>query len=80
MTVPGRTSTGLTVVLSRPEFRNMLTYLGTMNEMCFEDLNLDYLAGAKHFHLSSFFLHRALRPRVLCQFFLQPGARVNRHD
>ncbi len=32
--------------------------------MCFEDLNLDYLAGAKHFHLSSFFLHRALRPRI----------------
>ena len=35
-----------------------------MKEMCFEDLNLDYLAGAKHFHLSSFFLHRALRPRM----------------
>jgi sugar/nucleoside kinase (ribokinase family) len=32
--------------------------------MCFDDLNLDYLAGAKHFHLSSFFLHRALRPRI----------------
>jgi sugar/nucleoside kinase (ribokinase family) len=62
--VPGPTSTGLTVVLSRAEFRNMLTYPGTMLEMCFEDLNLDYLAGAKHFHLSSFFLHRALRPRI----------------
>jgi len=62
--VAGPTSTGLTVILPRPDFRNMLTYAGTMNEMCFEDLNLDYLAGAKHFHLSSFFLHRALRPRI----------------
>jgi sugar/nucleoside kinase (ribokinase family) len=36
-----------------------------MNEMCFEDLDLDYLTSARHFHLSSFFLHRALRPRVV---------------
>ncbi len=63
-TVAGPTSTGLTVILPRTGGRNILTYLGTMNEMCFEDLNLDYLAGSRHFHLSSFFLHRALRPRI----------------
>ena len=62
--VAGPTSTGLTVILPRTGCRNILTYPGTMQEMCFEDLNLDYLAGAKHFHLSSFFLHRALRPRI----------------
>ena len=62
--VAGPTGTGLTVVLPRPTFRNMLTYPGTMLEMCFEDLNLDYLAEAKHFHLSSYFLHRTLRPRI----------------
>ncbi len=62
--VPGRTSTGLTVILSHADGRNILTYAGTMNELCFEDLNLDYLASARHFHLSSFFLHRALRPRI----------------
>jgi len=62
--VAGLTTTGLTVILPRTGCRNILTYPGTMNEMCFEDLNLDYLAGAKHFHLSSFFLHRALRPRI----------------
>jgi sugar/nucleoside kinase (ribokinase family) len=62
--VAGPTTTGLTVILPRAGCRNILTYPGTMNEMCFEDLNLDYLAGAKHFHLSSFFLHRALRPRI----------------
>jgi sugar/nucleoside kinase (ribokinase family) len=60
----GPTSTGLTVILPRTQFRNILTYPGTMFELCLEDLDLDYLASSKHFHLSSFFLHRALRPRT----------------
>ncbi len=62
--VAGPTSTGLTVILPRTSFRNILTYPGTMFEMCFEDLALEYLASSKHFHLSSYFLHRALRPRI----------------
>ncbi len=62
--VAGPTSTGLTVILPRTGFRNILTYPGTMFEMCFEDLALEYLASSKHFHLSSYFLHRALRPRI----------------
>lgn len=66
--VSGRTSTGLTVILQRPAFRNILTYPGTMFEMCFEDLDLNYLASARHFHLSSFFLHRALRPHLVQLF------------
>jgi sugar/nucleoside kinase (ribokinase family) len=60
----GPATTGLTVILPRTGCRNILTYPGTMQEMCFDDLDLDYLAGAKHFHLSSFFLHPALRPRI----------------
>src|SRR5512142_2109025 len=62
--VRGSTQTGLTVILPRATSRRILTYPGTMFEMCFEDLDLDYLADAKHFHLSSYFLHRALRPRM----------------
>ncbi|HYA61989.1 MAG TPA: carbohydrate kinase family protein [Candidatus Sulfotelmatobacter sp.] len=62
--VSGPTTTGLTVILPRADCRNILTYPGTMDEMCFEDLDLDYLADSKHFHLSSFFLHRRLRPRI----------------
>ena len=58
------TGTGLTVILPRTGFRNILTYPGTMNEMRFEDLDLDYLTSARHFHLASFFLHRALLPRM----------------
>jgi sugar/nucleoside kinase (ribokinase family) len=62
--VCGPTTTGLTVILTRPGYRNILTYPGTMFDMCFEDLDLEYLASAKHFHLSSYFLHRSLRPRI----------------
>jgi sugar/nucleoside kinase (ribokinase family) len=35
-----------------------------MFEMDFEDVDIDYLASARHFHLSSFYLHRALQPRI----------------
>ncbi len=62
--IPGPTTTGLTVILAHRRFRHILTYPGTMFEMSYEDLDLDYLASARHFHLSSFFLHRGLRPRI----------------
>jgi sugar/nucleoside kinase (ribokinase family) len=63
-TTSGSTATGLTVILAHRRFRHILTYPGTMFEMSFEDLDLDYLASARHFHMSSFFLHRALQARI----------------
>ncbi len=63
--VSGPTTTGLTVILPLSRERRILTYPGTMFEMSFDDLELGYLTSAQHFHLSSFFLHRALRPRVV---------------
>lgn len=62
--VPGPTKTGLTVVLQREGWRTMLTYPGTIFGLTFEDLDLDYLASSRHFHLSSFYLQRGLQPRV----------------
>jgi len=56
--------TGLTVILPMPRKRYILTYAGVMAEMRFEDLDLDYVFNAQHLHLSSYFLQRALRPRV----------------
>ena len=56
--------TGLTVILPRKKDRYILTYPGVMAEMRFEDLDLDYIFSARHLHLSSYFLQRALRPRV----------------
>ncbi|MDP9339166.1 MAG: sugar kinase [Acidobacteriota bacterium] len=60
---PGK-QTGLTVILPRGARRYILTYPGTIAELRYEDLDLDYVCRARHFHLSSYFLQRALRPRV----------------
>lgn len=60
----GATKTGLTVILQREAWRNMVTYLGTTCELSFADLDLAYLADSRHFHLSSFYLQRGLQPRI----------------
>ena len=57
-------ASGVTVILPHERERHILTYLGTISELRFEDLDLDYLASARHFHMSSLFLQRALSPRV----------------
>jgi len=62
--VEGKSTTGLTVILHHNAWRNILTYAGTISELAWEDLDLDYLADARHFHLSSYYLQRALLPRV----------------
>src|SRR5215469_1769418 len=61
--LPNR-KTGMTVILQREAWRNMLTYPGTIFEVGMDQLELDYLAKARHFHLSSFFLQRGLRGDV----------------
>ena len=60
----GNAGSGLTVILHHGSWRNILTYLGTISQLAFEDLDLDYLCSARHFHFSSFYLQTALRPRV----------------
>ncbi len=62
--IPASTTTGLTVILHHEPWRNILTYMGTIAETCWDDLDLDYLADSRHFHFSSYYLQRALRPRV----------------
>ncbi len=60
---PGK-QTGLTVIIPRSTQRYILTYPGTIAELRFADLDLEYVCRARHFHLSSYFLQRALRPQV----------------
>jgi sugar/nucleoside kinase (ribokinase family) len=60
----GSTKTGLTVILQRDAWRNMVTYSGTIAELCFEDLDFAYLSDSRHFHFSSFYLQRGLQPRA----------------
>jgi sugar/nucleoside kinase (ribokinase family) len=62
--VPGAIKTGLTVILQREAWRNMVTYSGTIAELMWDDLDLDYLTDSRHFHFSSFYLQSGLRPRV----------------
>lgn len=62
--VPGTSTTGLTVILHHAAWRNILTYAGTIAETSWEDLDLDALSDSRHFHLSSYYLQRGLRPRV----------------
>jgi sugar/nucleoside kinase (ribokinase family) len=62
--VPGKTTTGLTVILHHEQWRNILTYAGTISELTWDDLDLGYLADSRHFHFSSYYLQNGLRPRV----------------
>jgi sugar/nucleoside kinase (ribokinase family) len=57
-------STGLTVILPHARQRRILTYPGCMAEMTLAHLDLGYLSSSRHFHLSSFFLHRGLVPEI----------------
>jgi sugar/nucleoside kinase (ribokinase family) len=77
--MPGAVKTGLTVVLQRQAWRNMVTYSGTTAELTWDDLDLDYLADSRHFHFSSFYLQRSLRPRVpeLFRKFKQAGLTIS---
>lgn len=59
-----QTATGLTVILARDGERFILTYPGTILELRFEDLDLDYVFSARHLHVASYFLQKGLRPKV----------------
>jgi sugar/nucleoside kinase (ribokinase family) len=62
-------NTGVTVILPLAGKRQILTYPGTTFDLDHAHLDLDYLRDAAHFHLSSFFLLRALRPKLPELFF-----------
>jgi sugar/nucleoside kinase (ribokinase family) len=55
---------GLSIILQREGWRNILTYPGTIAELTLTDLDFDYLADSHHFHLCSFYLQTALQPHV----------------
>lgn len=58
-------TTGLSAILPQRKQRYILTYPGTMSEMSERDLDLDYVFSAKHLHVSSYFLHKTLRPQLI---------------
>jgi sugar/nucleoside kinase (ribokinase family) len=56
--------TGLSVILSRPDDRAILTHLGSIAALRFDEIELARLSHARHLHLGSYFLLHALRPDV----------------
>jgi len=60
--VDERVKTGLGVILSRGNDRAILTYLGSIAQLRYQDINLSLLDQARHLHLGSYFLLDALRP------------------
>jgi sugar/nucleoside kinase (ribokinase family) len=54
--------TGVTVVLSRPDDRAMLTATGTIAGLSATSVDRDLLRSARHVHVSSYFLQESLRP------------------
>jgi sugar/nucleoside kinase (ribokinase family) len=67
ITDPRRPS-GLTVVLSVPGDRAMLTAPGTVADLRAELIDPALLASARHVHVSSYFLQRALQPHLPALF------------
>jgi sugar/nucleoside kinase (ribokinase family) len=58
------TGSGVTLILPHEHERHILTYPGTIFKLQFDDLDLEYLSSARHFHMSSLFLHRAMSDRI----------------
>ncbi len=64
VTIDPTIPTGLSVILSRPDDRAILTHLGSIAALRFDEIDLARVARARHLHLGSFFLLDALRPDV----------------
>ena len=71
--------TGVSVLLQHRDSRRTLTYPGNTVDLRWKDLDLDYLARARHFHLSSYFLQTGLREDVprLFAYLKQAGLTIS---
>jgi sugar/nucleoside kinase (ribokinase family) len=56
--------TGTTIVLSTPADRALVTHLGSIADLGYDDLPPDLFHGFRHLHLTSYFLQERLRPDV----------------
>jgi sugar/nucleoside kinase (ribokinase family) len=54
--------TGVTVVLSRPDDRAMLTATGTIAALSADSVDRDLLFSTRHVHVSSYYLQESLQP------------------
>jgi sugar/nucleoside kinase (ribokinase family) len=54
--------TGVTVSLTYPDDRALVTYLGCSSELRLEDIDASILPGYNHLHVGSYFLQQGLQP------------------
>ena len=54
--------TGITLALSTRKDRALVTYLGAISTLRYEDVRMSLLKGESHLHLTSYFLQEGLRP------------------
>jgi sugar/nucleoside kinase (ribokinase family) len=62
VTVPA--ATGVTVILQHHARRHMFTYPGATFALAAPDLDLDYLAHSRHFHMTSYYLQQSLTAEI----------------
>ncbi|HWL87968.1 MAG TPA: carbohydrate kinase family protein [Polyangiaceae bacterium] len=60
--------TGVTVAISSPSDRALVTFLGATGALGAEDISDDVFEGIAHLHVSSFFLQEKLRPSCRALF------------
>ncbi|HVO44438.1 MAG TPA: sugar kinase [Aggregatilineales bacterium] len=60
--------TGVGVILSRPEDRAILTYLGSLAALSYADIDFSILERSRHLHIGAYFLLNALQPDVAALF------------
>jgi sugar/nucleoside kinase (ribokinase family) len=66
--ISGKDATGITVACSYGEERAMVTHAGAMEQLVLEDISRERLEQGKHLHLSSAFLQKGLKPRLVDLF------------
>lgn len=60
--------TGITISLSIAADRALVTFMGSIGELGFKDINLKLLECTRHIHVGSYFLQNKLRPHLAMLF------------
>lgn len=57
-------NTGITISLSTEKDRALVTYLGCIEALAFEDIDINLIKNARHIHVGSYFLQNRLRTGI----------------
>jgi sugar/nucleoside kinase (ribokinase family) len=61
VTVDHQINTGITISLSMDKDRALITYPGSIEELSFQEIDLNLIKNARHIHVGSYFLQTKLR-------------------